>query len=117
MDFKKIDVESTFDIFSQTFRNAGPLRKIVNEIPMGLENADYYFPEDGVIAELKTLESDAQEPDLFGKRIIKSVETCGYNFADYLGWLARKEKFPSDVTARLSAMIERPHTRVHQKGP
>jgi hypothetical protein len=108
LEFTKIKVEPTFNSFAETFRNAGPLIKFLQEIPQGLENADYYFPNDEVIAELKTLESDAHDPVLFGQRIIRSVELCGYNFQDYMGWLERKENFPPEVTARLSAMIARP---------
>ena len=108
MDFKRIKVEPTFSEFVATFRGGGTLDKFVQNIPPGLPNADFYFPADGIVAELKTLESDAYEPDLFGKRILRSVELSGYSFADYVKWVADQTPFPPEVLKRLNSMLARP---------
>lgn len=108
MNFERMEVEDTFSKFVATFRGGGTLNSFILKIPPGLPNADFYFPEDGVVSELKTLEGDAYDPDLFGKRIIRSVELSGYSFADYLSWIADKKPFPPEVMTRLNAMLARP---------
>ncbi len=108
MAFERIEVESSFADFAKTFRGGGTLDSFVPKLAAGILNADYYFPEDDVIGELKTLDSDAYDPDIFGARIIRSVELSGYTFADYLRWIANKEPFPKEVSLRLTGMIARP---------
>lgn len=62
MDFKRMEVEEEFSKFAATFRGGGTLDRFVPKIPPGLPNADFYFPADGVVSELKTLETDAHDP-------------------------------------------------------
>lgn len=108
MDFEPIAVEPTFDAFSETFGGGGKLSKFIDKIDPGLLNADYYFPADDVVAELKTMEADAFHPDTLGKRIIASVEKSGHTFAEYLDWLKHGKPFPVPVQRRLNGMITRP---------
>jgi hypothetical protein len=105
---KKIDVESSFTDFVQTFRNAGPLSRFVGKIPSNILNADYYFPQDNVIAELKTIEVDSLDLDTFNRRVMASYKWLGYRFEDYLEWLSGNAYFPDEVSRRLSSTISRP---------
>lgn len=108
MDFVRFEVEATFAKFVGTFRAGGILDRFVSKIPQGLANADFYFPYDDVVSELKTLEGDAYDPDVFGRRVIRSVELSGYAFTDYLSWIENKSPFPEEVIGRLNSMLARP---------
>lgn len=103
-----INVEKTFTDFVRTFRDGKPLVEFCASIPPGVKNADFYFPSDNVIAELKTLEVDAFEPDAFGKRVMTCYKQLGYELSDYISWLSRESNFPVDVSRRLFGMLSRP---------
>ena len=51
-----IDIEPEFNKFVPNFRNGKLVRDLVPDQPDMALNADYYFPDDHVIAELKCME-------------------------------------------------------------
>lgn len=55
-----IDIEPEFNKFVPTFRNGKLVRDLVPDQPDMALNADYYFPDDHVIAELKCMETDSE---------------------------------------------------------
>lgn len=104
----EIDVEIEFTEFARTFRGGAPVSEFVERIPDGSLNADYYFPEDNVIAELKTLEVDALDPETFGRRVMASYKHFGYELSDFTRWLFRQELMPEQVSRRVYQLSARP---------
>ncbi|MBZ9673792.1 hypothetical protein [Mesorhizobium sp. ES1-3] len=103
-----IKVEQTFSEFVRTFRSADALSRFVPSIPKEALNADYYFPEDNVIAELKTLEADALDLETIDRRIMASYKWLGYKLDDYTNFLFGKNYLPDDVNKRVFSAISRP---------
>lgn len=103
-----IPVEETFTEFVRTFRGADVLPRFVPNIPKSTLNADYYFPEDDVIAELKTLEVDALDLKTIDRRIMASYKWLGYQLEDYTDFLFGKKYLPDDVNKRVFSTISRP---------
>jgi hypothetical protein len=97
-----IDVEATFIEFVGTFRQGGLLKDFVSSLPIGANNADYYFPDDNVIVELKTLEKNPLDDSAsLERRIMSAYKSLGYEFHDFLAWLFRRNNFPDDVNRRV----------------
>ena len=104
----KIEVEETFTNFIRTFRNGDIISRFASNIPNGSLNADYYFPSDNVIAELKTLEVDALDLKEIDRRIMASYKWLGYNLEDYTDFLFGRTYLPDDVNQRVFSSISRP---------
>jgi len=103
-----INVEEEFTRFVSTFRGGGCLMAFVAEVPPGSLNADYYFPDDNVIAELKTLEVDALDAETLGRRIMGAYIWLGYQLHDYVDFLLGRKYMPDDVNRRVISTISRP---------
>jgi hypothetical protein len=103
-----IEVEKTFTDFVRTFRSGDILPHFVSSIPTNTLNADYYFPNDNVIAELKTLEIDALDLETIDRRIMASYKWLGYKLCDYTDFLFGKKYLPDDVNKRVFSTISRP---------
>ena len=59
-----IDIESGFARLVPTFRNGQIVRDLMPDRPSMKSNADYYFPDDCVIVEIKCMQADAREVHL-----------------------------------------------------
>lgn len=103
-----IEVEEIFTVFVRTFRDGDILSRFVSDIPKNALNADYYFPKDNVIAELKTLEVDALDLKTIDQRIMASYKWLGYNLEDYANFLLGNNYMPDDVNRRVFSTISRP---------
>jgi hypothetical protein len=103
-----IEVEDTFSTFVRSFREGDALPRFVSTIPPHTLNADYYFPHDNVIAELKTLEVDALDVETIDRRIMASYKWLGYDLEDYTNFLFGKNYLPDDVNRRVFATVSRP---------
>jgi hypothetical protein len=102
-----IDIEERFSEFVSTFRGGSKVTDLVQDIPSGMLNADFFLPEDKVIAELKCLQSDSADPETESKRIAESYVHLGYSGSDFLGWLFRGEVMPERVAQRVFATRSR----------
>ena len=112
---KAISTEADFTEFVRTFQNGDTLATFVSEIPNATLNADYYFPDNNVIAELKTLEVDALDLEAIEKRIMASYKWLGYQLSDYTDFLFGKAYLPEDVNRRVFSTVSRPITECIKK--
>ncbi|RWC59494.1 hypothetical protein [Mesorhizobium sp.] len=103
-----IRVEETFTQFVRTFRGGDVLSHFVSKNPSSALNADYYFPTDNVIAELKTLETDALNLEIIDRRIMASYKWLGYRLEDYTDFLFGRKYLPDDVNKRVFSAVSRP---------
>jgi hypothetical protein len=102
-----IEVEPTFDRFIRTFRNGVrvcDVLPVAEQMPM---NADYFFPDDKVIAELKSLETDGGDPAGYAKRVAESFRHFGYTGSDFFGWMYRGEAMPAEVSRNVFSKMRR----------
>ncbi len=98
---KHIDVEPAFDCFVPTFRNGKLIRDLMlNRSKMPL-NADYLFPDDNIIAELKCLVKNPLEASDWAPRLARAFRSTGHSFTELAGFLFRGEKMPDAVRAKL----------------
>lgn len=105
---KTIKTEELFTDFVRTFGNGNTLSSFVDKIPESTLNADYYFPDSNVIAELKTLEIDALSPEKIERRIMSIYKLLGYQLSDYTDFIFGKSYLPEEVNRRLFSTISRP---------
>ena len=102
---KPLPVESTFDTFVESFGGKKISNLIDNKAQMPL-NADYYFEDHNVIAELKTLEGIYSGPDAI-KQLTQAYIDSGCTGSDIMGMLWRGEEVPDAVTALMKKRIRR----------
>lgn len=98
---QKNNIEEIFLRFCRTFRSGGPLLDFCPPIQRGELNADFYFPNDNVICELKNIEQNIFEFKDLERRIMGTYKSLGYSLEDYVEWLFGKRYFPDDVSNAL----------------
>ncbi len=96
-----IDIEAEFSKFIQTFRGGSLVTDYVTNIPDSVLNADFYFPNDNVIAELKVMTSDASNSEAYTKRIMDAATHFGHTGSEIMGWFLRGEEIPERVKRRV----------------
>lgn len=79
------------------------LSDFVGTIPDNTLNADFYFPADNVIAELKSLEIDTFGIEAISSRVMPAFKWLGYSLVDFANWAMRKTDMPDDVSRRVYA--------------
>lgn len=98
---KKAKLEETFLHFCRNFRSGALLLDFCPTIQQGVLNADFYFPHDNVICELKNIEQNTFEFDGLEKRVMGTYKSLGYSLEDYVEWLFGRKYFPEDVSEAL----------------
>lgn len=101
-----IDIETEFTKFVPTFRNGKLVRDLMPDQPTMVVNADFYFPDDRVVVELKCMETDSR--DAYPERLARAYRHFGYTGSDVMGYLFRGEPMPDRVAARLQRQIANP---------
>lgn len=101
-----IDIEEKFSEFVPTFRNGRIVRELIPDQPIMTLNADFYFPDDRIVAELKCMEKDSR--DTYHERILQAFAHFGHSGGDVMGFLFRGEPMPQRVAARLRQQIGNP---------
>ncbi len=102
---KFIDIEPTFDEFVPSFRNGVRLEELFKDVHKTGLNADYYFPNDRVILELKTLEKDQSDSDVLFERLEKCLVHFGYPKSMAFDILFHHQQIPEKVNLRLRNMM------------
>lgn len=69
-------------------------------------NADFYFPEDRVVVELKCMETDCR--DAYPERVARAFAHFGHTGSEVFGYLFRGEPMPEPVARRLRQQIANP---------
>lgn len=98
-----IEIEASFGEFVRTFRQGGLLSDFVGAVPDHTLNADFYFPADNVIVELKSLETDTFGIEAMANRVMPAFKWLGYSLVDFADWAMRKSDMPDDVSRRVYA--------------
>ena len=102
-----INTEEAFSSFVQSFRGGRLIRDIMPDaITMPL-NADYFFEDDNVIAELKCLNDDPTKVEVLAERLIGAYRQCGLNGSDCLGYLFRGEPMQEIVKKKIFTATKR----------
>jgi hypothetical protein len=94
-----IEIEPTFARFVPTFRGGRIVSDLIAKSGMPL-NADYFFPADNVVMELKCLEKNPTEAADWPDRIRRAFEAAGGSFED-AGSVVRGAPVPDEVAAKL----------------
>jgi hypothetical protein len=111
-----IDVEATFDRFVSTFRGGRSVRDFLTERSKLPLNADYFFPKDNIVAELKCLEKNPTESLDLGRRTARAYAASGRTGSDFFGYLFRGEPMPADVKSKISNWVRESIRSVVKKG-
>ena len=101
-----IDIEAEFTTFVPTFRGGKIVRDLIPDQSAMPLNADFYFPDDNVVVELKRMEADSRTD--YPMRIAKAFAHFGHTGSETLGFLFRGEPMPEKVAARLSRQLTNP---------
>ena len=104
-----IDIEPEFNKFVPNFRNGKLVRDLVPDQPDMALNADYYFPDDHVIAELKCMETDSE--DSYPQRVSEAFTHFRYSGSDLMGFLFRGEPNGAQKSAMWHCPRKRTFTR------
>ncbi|ODR98505.1 hypothetical protein AUC68_08760 [Methyloceanibacter methanicus] len=102
-----IDIEAQFTDFVGTFRQGTKVTDVGVPIPEGALNADFYFPQDHVIAELKCLETDSADATSQAKRVVACFKHFGYSGDALLDCILRGKPVPDRVARRLASIRAR----------
>lgn len=94
---KFIAVEKEFSRFVRIFRGGTIVRDLIPDAPRMELNADYYFSNDDIIAELKCLHADVGDRDQLNKRFLSACERLGYSAQHALRIAFREVPLPRDV--------------------
>lgn len=100
-----LPVETTFDAFVTEFGGRKISDLIENKRQMPL-NADYFFEEHNVIAELKTLEGIYSGPDAI-KQLTQAYIDAGCTGSDVMGVFFRNEPVPEAAAALMRKRVRR----------
>jgi hypothetical protein len=100
-----LPVEETFDAFVEQFGGEKISNLIQPKAQMPL-NADYFFRDHNVIAELKTLEGVYSGPDAY-KSLSQAFIDAGCSESDFMGLLLRGEDMPELVRDLVGRRIRR----------
>lgn len=98
-------VEDAFDAFVKEF-GGQKVSDILSEKKGMPLNADYFFKDHNVIAELKTIEGIYSGPD-GPKQLTDTYIEAGYSGSDVMGLLWRNEPIPTDVSQLIRKRIRR----------
>lgn len=101
-----IDIEPEFTKFVPTFRNGQIVRDLMPDRPAMALNADFYFPNDRVVMELKCMEKDSR--DAYPELVARAFTHFGHTGSELMGFLFRGEAMPERVAARLRQQIANP---------
>lgn len=95
---KPIDTETVFTEFVRTFRGGMTVEEYLGKIPQNTLNADFVWPDENVIAELKCMSIDPEDDrNKRLERIGKSFGKLGYTAQDAYRILIKKEPVPQDL--------------------
>jgi hypothetical protein len=94
---KLVEVERHFAQFVRTVRGGTIVRDIIPDAPSMEPNADYYFADDNIIAELKCLHTEVDDRDQLNKRFLSVCQRLGYSAEHALSIAFRKAPLPRDV--------------------
>jgi hypothetical protein len=98
---RHIEIEPTFARFVPTFRGGRFVSDLIAKSgPMPL-NADYFFPADNVVAELKCLEKNPTEAADWPDRIMRAFEAAGGSSFEGVASVVRGAPVPDEVAAKL----------------
>jgi hypothetical protein len=100
-----VDIEPAFNAFVRSFRNGQLISELMNDPSHMPQNADYLFPDDNVIAELKCLEKNPTEASDWPPRLLKAFNSTGHSFSDLVGYLVRGEPIPKSVKIKLFGWV------------
>jgi hypothetical protein len=100
-----VSVEVTFDAFVEEFGGEKISNLIQSKAQMPL-NADYFFRQHNVIAELKTLEGIYSGPDAI-RSLSQAFIDAGCSGSDLMGLLWRGEEMPERVRTLVGRRIRR----------
>ncbi|VVT23345.1 hypothetical protein [Rhizobium sp. EC-SD404] len=101
-----INIEPEFANFVPTFRNGQIVRDLMPDQPAMTLNADFYFPEDRVVVELKCMETDSR--DAYPERVARAFAHFGHTGSELMGFLFRGEPMPERVAGRIRQQIANP---------
>jgi hypothetical protein len=79
---RHIEIEPTFASFVPTFRGGQFVSELIPKSGKMPLNADYFFPADNVIAELKCFEKNPTEASDWPDRMMRAFEAAGRSFED-----------------------------------
>jgi hypothetical protein len=94
---KFIEMETDFARFVKTCRGGAIVRDLIPDAPHMELNADYYFSNDDVIAELKCLHTDPSDQDQLNRRFLSVCQRLGYSAEQALQIAFREIPLPRDV--------------------
>lgn len=92
-----IEIENDLPNFIKSFRGGVVVRDLIPDSPNMQANADYYFENDGVIAELKCLRTDPSNERLLFERLVSVCKKLGYSEKSTWQIALREIPLPSDV--------------------
>ncbi|TJV41885.1 MAG: hypothetical protein E5Y02_16545 [Mesorhizobium sp.] len=107
----RLAIEPAFDRFVESYRGGVKVSKLLDPNKPTPLNADYFFAQDGVIAELKTIEGDSGADSSQAARVVASLKHFGYQERNYLNWLLAGYPLPERVARRVASMMRRPIER------
>lgn len=105
---RQIDIEPEFDNFTTSFRGGVRVEVFRPNIPAGVLNADYLFPEDNVIAELKCTASDPKDFKTYNERLFACYRHLGYTDEQIGSKVFGMRPPPQDVRKRMFNLAKRP---------
>lgn len=92
-----LEIEEAFARFVRTQRGGTIVRDLIPDAPLMEPNADYYFAEEDVVAELKCLRTDPDDREQLGRRFLAVCERLGYSAEQALLIALRRAPLPRDV--------------------
>lgn len=92
-----IATERDFSQFVKSFRGGTIVRDLIPDAPFMEPNADYYFTQDNVVAELKCLCTDVRDQNTLNRRFLSACERLGYSAEQALRIAFREDPLPVDV--------------------
>lgn len=103
-----IDTELEFTRFVPTFRDGQLVRKLLPDQPAMVLNADFLYRADGVVVELKCLETDSSDGVSYSQRLVQAFTHFGYTGSELFGYLYRGDPMPPEVSRRLGRSMANP---------
>jgi hypothetical protein len=98
---KHIDIEPSFNEFVLAFRGGRLIRDLMPDASKMPLNADYLFPNDNIIAELKCLEKNPVDGPDWQSRVVRAFQSTGYSFDDLMECVDHGKSVPAPVRAKL----------------
>jgi hypothetical protein len=92
-----IEVEKDFARFVKSFRGGTIVRDLIPDAPVMEANADYYFSNDDIVAELKCLQTDVDDREQLNKRFWSVCQRFGYSAEHALSIALREVPMPRDI--------------------